>query len=154
EGARHDARALAEIAAVAESDILRAALLLPQRLALGFPQLGGVAVSEQRTVLRDAVRGARCVVRLPVCERHRDEDRQRQRRSLHATTASSLRLSPRLSTQFTVILSPAFAPFTTNSVKGFFAIAVPHSPLSTTLPFSAAVISVMCQAGIVLPAAS
>src|SRR5437867_4617674 len=106
EGAGDDARPLAEIAAL-QRGVLRAARRLPQRLALGLEQLGRVAVGEHRAVLRDAVSG----VVLRVQRAGREQRCDAGRDVLHATTASSVRLSPRLSCQLMLVLSPAFAPF-------------------------------------------
>src|SRR5690606_8932080 len=71
-----------------------------------------------------------------------------------ATVASSVRFSPLLSVQVTLILSPAFAPWTLNCRYGFFEIAGPQCTFRTGLPFSVAVTSEMYQAGITLPDAS
>ena len=77
-----------------------------------------------------------------------------QRVVTQETVASSVRLSPLLSFQLTAILSPALAPLTVNCRNGFLATAGPHSALSTVLPLWVAVTSVMCHAGMILPAAS
>src|SRR6185436_10861297 len=134
--------------------VLRAAFLLPQRFAPGLEELGGVAVFEQLAVFGDAVgRGFRL-------REDAGRDGEREGRGAHAqggggdgggghhdTTASSLRVSPLLSFQLIVILSPALAPFTLNCRNGFFATDVPHSAVSTVLPFSWALTSWMYQAG-------
>jgi hypothetical protein len=70
------------------------------------------------------------------------------------TLTSSLRLSPRLSIQEIVMVSPALAPLMRKPRKGFLLIPGPQRALSTGLPLSAATTSVICQAGTSLPAAS
>src|SRR5512141_3010304 len=65
--------------------------------------------------------------------------------------ASSVRLSPWLSTQLMVTLSPGFPPLKRNERNGFFETAVPHSAASTVLPLQVAVTLWMNQAGMSLP---
>src|SRR5688500_17370392 len=65
--------------------------------------------------------------------------------------ASSVRLSPLLSVQVTITLSPGLPPAKRNDRKGFFDTAGPHSAASTVLPLWVAVTFWMNQAGMVAP---
>src|SRR5260221_2732731 len=72
----------------------------------------------------------------------------------HVMVASSVRLSPLLSTHVITTLSPGLPPENRNDRNGFFETAGPHSAESTVLPLCVAVTFWMNHAGIVAPLAS
>src|SRR6186997_392365 len=65
--------------------------------------------------------------------------------------ASSVRLSPLLSVQVMITLSPGLPPAKRNERNGFLATAGPHSAESTVLPLWVAVTFWMNHAGMVAP---
>src|SRR5450432_101834 len=71
-----------------------------------------------------------------------------------AIVASSVRLSPRLSTQVMVTFSPFAPPLNLKDRKGFFATAGPHCAASTVLPPYVTVTLWMNHAGMTTPCAS
>src|SRR5437899_3051126 len=71
--------------------------------------------------------------------------------SCHAMVASSVRLSPLLSTQVMTTLSPLAPPLNLNDRNGFFDTAGPHCADSTVLSLQVAETLWMNQAGIVFP---
>src|SRR5262249_44214622 len=137
-----------------EGDLLRAALLLPERFPAGLPQFRWIAVAQGCPILLDFLDGVGGLLR--ECSGGRCQEYGKCA-SLHripsgyAMVASSVLLSPWLSVHVMTTLSPGFPPAKRKDRNGFFATAGPHSADNTVLPLHVALTFWMNQAGITAP---